>query len=89
MMAEQKQRGEVPIDLANISSYGFMIANADGFTRGCRVVLQLPVVGRIEAHCIWTSRNRAGFQFERILRADDFEELLSRLQPNAALRRRG
>ena len=46
-----------------------------------------PVVGRIEAYVIWTREKRAGFQFERIIRLDDFVAIIDTLQPNPRLRR--
>ena len=36
------------------------------------MIIRLPEIGRIEAYCIWTRDDRAGFQFERIIRLDDF-----------------
>jgi hypothetical protein len=36
---------------------------------------------------IWTRDNRAGFQFERIIRLDDFVTIIDELQPNPRLRR--
>jgi hypothetical protein len=57
--------------------------------RGDRVIVRLPVIGRIEAYCIWTADERAGFQFERIIRLDDFVSMIESIQPNARLRRRG
>ncbi|MGN6499351.1 MAG: PilZ domain-containing protein, partial [Tsuneonella sp.] len=47
----------------------------------------LPIVGRIEAYVIWTRDNRAGFQFERIIRLDDFLSVIDEIQPNPRLRR--
>ncbi len=55
--------------------------------RGERVTIRLPEVGRIEAHLIWTTEGRAGFQFERIIRLDDFMRLIDKIQPNPRLRR--
>jgi hypothetical protein len=57
--------------------------------RGDRVIIRLPVIGRIEAYCIWVTEGRAGFQFERIIRLDDFMAMIGELQPNPRLRRRG
>jgi hypothetical protein len=59
-----------------------------GLQRGERIVMRLPVVGRIEAHLIWSHEDRAGFQFERIIRIDDFLKLVDTLQPNPRLRPR-
>ena len=89
VIAEHRQQGDVKLHVCNISAHGFMIDNCDGITRGDRMIIRLPVVGRIEAYCIWTSENRAGFQFERIIRLDDFMTMIRDLQPNPALRRRG
>ncbi|GGC20446.1 hypothetical protein GCM10011371_05150 [Novosphingobium marinum] len=52
------------------------------------MTIRLPIVGRIEAHIIWTHEERAGFQLERIIRADEFLKLVDKLQPNPRLRPR-
>ena len=76
--------------IRNISTRGFMIDNAHSIARGDRMILDLPMMGRIEAYCMWLVDSRAGFQFERILRADKFVKMISLIQPNPALRpRRG
>ena len=64
-----------------------MIDDAAELNRGDRVIIRLPVVGRIEAYVIWTKEERCGFQFERIIRVDDFVEMIDALQPNPRLRR--
>ena len=51
------------------------------------MIVRLPVIGRIEAYCIWIRDNRAGFQFERIIRVDDFLAMIDTLQPNPRLRK--
>jgi hypothetical protein len=58
------------------------------FARGDRVIIRLPLIGRIEAYCIWITDDRAGFQFERIIRLDDFIRMIESLQPNPRLRNR-
>lgn len=88
LVATHRDRGDLAIHIANLSQHGFMIDDAHGLERGDRVVVRLPLVGRIEAHCMWTRDRRAGFQFERVIREDDFAELIASLQPNPALRRR-
>lgn len=75
------------LHLANISTQGFMIDNAADLSRGDRLTVALPGVGRIEAYVMWVSDERAGFQFERIIRFDDFMALIGKLQPNPRLRR--
>jgi hypothetical protein len=64
-----------------------MVDNAPALGRGDRIIIRLPVVGRIEAYVIWTRDSRAGFQFERIIRLDDFVTIIDQLQPNPRLRR--
>lgn len=87
VIGEHQKHGDVEMHIANLSAQGFMIDNADGLARGDRVIIRLPLVGRIEAYVIWISKERAGFQFERILRLDDFMAIIDTLQPNPRLRR--
>ena len=87
VIAEHFRNGDVRMHIANISANGFMIDDARELGRGDRVIIRLPHVGRIEAYCIWQRENRAGFQFERIVRVDDFLAMIDELQPNPRLRR--
>ena len=64
-----------------------MVDDAENLSRGDRVIVRLPVVGRIEAYVIWLRDSRAGFQFERIIRYDDFMQVIDTLQPNPRLRK--
>jgi hypothetical protein len=89
VIAEHRRLGELQLHVANLSAHGFMVDDAEGLQRGDRVIIRLPVVGRIEAYCIWLTEDRAGFQFERIIRLDTFMAMIRELQPNPALRRRG
>lgn len=88
VIAEYFGRGDIAFHVSNVSANGFMIDNASGGSRGDRVIVSFPVIGRIEAYLIWSKDNRAGFQFERIIRVDDFLEMIDQLQPNPRLRRR-
>ena len=88
VIADYFGRGDVPFHVSNVSANGFMIDNAGGGSRGDRVIVSFPVIGRIEAYLIWTKDSRAGFQFERIIRVDDFLLMIDELQPNPRLRRR-
>lgn len=88
VIGEHRQLGDVQIRIVNISAQGFMARGDHGLGRGERIVIRLPIVGRIEAHVIWTRDERSGFQFERILRGDDFLKLIDTLQPNPRLRPR-
>ncbi len=89
VIAEHRVNGDLKMHVCNISAHGFMVDDAPAPSRGDRLIIRLPVVGRIEAYCIWTTDDRAGFQFERIIRVDDFMSMIRELQPNPALRRRG
>ena len=87
VIAEHFREGDMRMHIANISANGFMIDDAGKLSRGDRVIIRLPIIGRIEAYCIWNRENRAGFQFERIVRVNDFLALIDELQPNPRLRR--
>lgn len=87
VIVEHFARGDMELHVSNISAHGFMVDDAATLKRGDRVIIRLPVVGRIEAYVIWTRDSRAGFQFERIIRVDDFMEMIDTLQPNPRLRR--
>lgn len=88
VIGEHRRLGDVHIHIVNISAHGFMANGPLELTRGERVVIRLPEVGRIEAHLIWATEDRAGFQFERIIRLDDFMRMIDTLQPNPRLRRK-
>ncbi|HTN15688.1 MAG TPA: PilZ domain-containing protein [Sphingomonadaceae bacterium] len=88
VIAEHRDRGDLSLHIANVSAHGFMIDNAPLLQRGERVIIRLPVIGRIEAYVIWVADERAGFQFERIVRLDDFVKMMDVLQPNPRLRNR-
>ena len=87
VIAEHHQRGDVKLHISNLSAHGFMVDDAQGLERGDRVIIRLPIIGRIEAYVIWTRDTRAGFQFERIIRLDDFISVIDELQPNPRLRK--
>jgi hypothetical protein len=87
VIGEHRALGDVHLHIANISGHGFMSVGHHGLNRGERIVIRLPVVGRIEAHLIWLTDERSGFQFERIIRLDDFGQVIDAMQPNPRLRR--
>jgi len=88
VIAEHRDHGDMALHIANISAHGFMVDNASNLSRGERVIIRLPEIGRIEAYVIWVRDERAGFQFERIIRLDDFMRVIDVLQPNPRLRNR-
>ena len=87
VIVEHYTQGDVSLHVCNLSAQGFMIDDAEKLSRGDRCSIRPPLVGRIEAYVIWTRDNRAGFQFERIIRLDDFIAIIDTLQPNPRLRR--
>lgn len=87
VIGEHRQRGDLRMHIVNISAHGFMTTGELDLGRGERVVVRLPIIGRIEAHLIWAADGRAGFQFERILRLEDFMQMIDTMQPNPRLRR--
>ena len=84
---EHARRGEFPLLIRNISAHGFMASGVEDLGRGERVTIRLPHAGRIEAHLIWTADGCAGFQFERIIRLNEFTAMIETIQPNPRLRR--
>lgn len=87
VIGEHRRLGDVHMHIVNISAHGFMVEGTVDMGRGERVTIRLPEVGRIEAHLIWATDERAGFQFERIIRVEDFLKMIEALQPNPRLRR--
>lgn len=88
VIAEHARRGDIRLQILNISAHGFMAEGVADMGRGERLTVRLPHAGRIEAHLIWIINERAGFQFERIIRLDDFAAMIETIQPNPRLRRR-
>jgi hypothetical protein len=88
VIAEHRQLGDVHLRIINMSAQGFMATIDSDLGRGERLTIRLPEIGRIEAHLIWLRDDRAGFQFERIIRLDEFLKLVDTLQPNPRLRPR-
>jgi len=83
VIAETRLHGDRTIHIVNVSAHGFMIDDNPGFERGERVEMRLPIIGRIEALAVWTVEDRAGFQFERVLRLPDFMRLLEVIGPKS------
>ncbi len=88
VIAEHRRLGDVHLHIINVSAQGFMAEGDIGLERGERLAVRFPEVGQIEAHLIWTRDKRVGFQFERIIRIDEFIKLIDKIQPNPRLRPR-
>ncbi len=80
-VVECKRHGDTAVYIVNISAHGFMVEANSIFERGDRINIRLPKVGRIEAHMIWGVEERAGFQFERVIRLPDFLALVEEIKP--------
>lgn len=87
VIGEHRTLGDVMLHIVNISTNGFMVQSHLDLGRGERVTIRLPVIGRIEAFLVWADGERGGFQFERIVRQDDFIKMLRALKPNPRLLR--
>ena len=70
---------EMRVRIANISANGMMLADPIDMAKGDRLVVRLPVAGRIEAYLVWSHQGRHGFKFERVIREPDFVEMLDRI----------
>jgi len=88
-IGEHLTLGDLDLHICNVSTTGFMIDGCNVMERGHRVIIRLPAVGRIEGCCVWTHEGRAGFQFERIIRPNDFAAMIMEMQPRTLLRRPG
>jgi hypothetical protein len=86
VIGEHRLLGDLHLHIMNLSAHGFMVDGQVPLGKGERVTIRLPGVGRIEAHLIWLTEDRAGFQFERIIRLDDFVRMIDSIQPNPRLR---
>lgn len=58
VIGEHRRLGDVHLHIVNISAHGFMADGQLELSRGERVVIRLPEVGRIEAHLIWSTEDR-------------------------------
>ena len=75
------------LHVTNLSTTGFMVKGEVALQRGERITIRLQHIGRIEAFLVWSDGGRAGFQFERILRNDDFLLMIKSMQTNPKFHR--
>ncbi|MBB4860905.1 hypothetical protein HNO88_004251 [Novosphingobium chloroacetimidivorans] len=78
--AEHRRRGEFQIHLLNVSAHGFMAVGESDFQVGERLSIRLAGVGWIEGHLVWSDETRAGFEFERLIRLDEFTAMRAAFQ---------
>lgn len=86
--AEHRVLGSVNLHIVNLSAHGFMVCGEVSIGRGERLTVRLPELGRIEAFLVWKTEDRAGFQFERIIRYDHFMRMIEAVSSTPRLRRR-
>lgn len=86
-IAEHNRLGDIKTHIVNISANGFMTEGEMPLQKGERITVRLPVIGRIEAHLIWSLGGRSGFQLERVIRLSEFLEMVEALKPSASPRR--
>ncbi|MDL2352266.1 MAG: PilZ domain-containing protein, partial [Pseudomonadota bacterium] len=55
VIGEHRRLGDVHLHVVNVSAHGFMVEGELDLTRGERVIIRLPELGRIEAHLIWVA----------------------------------
>ncbi len=70
---------EIRIRITNISAHGIMLGDVLDMEKGDRVIVRLPVAGRIEAYLVWAHQCRCGFEFERVIREPDFVAMLDKI----------
>lgn len=81
VIGEHRLHGDLMFSITNVSMTGFMATGVPTLGKGERVTIRLPQIGRIEAFLVWASDERAGFQFERVIRQDDLLRMVKSLLP--------
>ncbi len=76
---EQRKLGEGKLTLLNISAEGCMVTDCPAISRGERIELILPLIGRVDCHLVWRVEERAGLHFERVLRMKEYLDFLDTL----------
>ncbi|GAB5489403.1 MAG: hypothetical protein Pars2KO_29730 [Parasphingorhabdus sp.] len=75
-ICDSRKDGEFSVRMTNVSAHGCQLVHDVELKKGDRVVVRLPVAGRIEAFLIWSHNGRSGFEFERVIRPDEFMEMI-------------
>ncbi|MEH6756581.1 MAG: PilZ domain-containing protein [Parasphingorhabdus sp.] len=79
-ICETRKHGEFLVKLSNISAHGCQFIHDVELNKGDRVIVRLPVAGRIEAFLVWSHSGRSGFEFERVIREPDFVAMLDAIE---------
>lgn len=78
-ITESKKHGDLSVHVVNISAHGFMIDDNALLERGDRITIRLPEAGHVESLVLWAVDNRAGLQFERVIRVPEFLAMLDKV----------
>lgn len=76
LAGQHRVLGEVRLALGDVSTLGFLVHSRAGIERGDQVLVDLPVIGQVEALCIWTRYQEAGFSFALPVPTDVLEHML-------------
>ncbi len=87
VIGEHRALGDVKLHIANISANGIMTQGEDPVGRGERIIIRLPVIGKIEALKLWDANGKSGFQLERVIRLEDFLDVIEAMQAPLRARR--
>lgn len=79
-ICETRKDGEFSVKLSNVSAHGCQFIHDVELNKGDRVIVRLPVAGRIEAFLVWSHSGRSGFEFERVIREPDFVAMLDKIE---------
>jgi hypothetical protein len=71
------REGRADARVVNLSPQGFMVRTDAFFQAGEAVLIDLPVVGEIQAKVIWALGGRVGAQLATPIASDDYEQLLA------------
>lgn len=80
IIAEHRHLGDIKTHIVNISANGFMTEGEMPLAKGERIIVRLPIIGRIEAHMIWSLGGRSGFQLERVVKLEQFAEMVDAIK---------
>ena len=78
-ICETRSDGEFTGKITNISAHGCQLVHEVALEKGDRVVIRLPIAGRIEAFLVWSHNGRSGFEFERVIRETDFAVMVDKI----------
>ncbi|MEP2989045.1 MAG: PilZ domain-containing protein [Parasphingorhabdus sp.] len=78
-ICESRKSGEFNVKMTNVSAHGCQLVHEIEINKGDRIVVRLPIAGRIEAFLIWSHNGRSGFEFERVIRPDEFMEMIDKI----------